>query len=121
MKFSAIDVQEQPDYLTIQIEEKKHIHLSPEFLQYVNHSCSPNVLFNTSTMNFECVSDILQGDQLTFFYPATEWDMSQPFECNCGSTNCLGLIKGASATPLSGLKKYTLSAFISLMLERMMK
>lgn len=37
-----------------------------------------------------------EGDELTFFYPSTEWDMAQPFDCHCGSENCLGKVRGAS-------------------------
>jgi len=77
----------------------------------------PNVLFNTSTMVLECVSQIKKGDELRFFYPATEWDMSQPFSCNCGSSNCLGLIQGASFMPSSVLNNYKLSEFVILMLK----
>lgn len=25
------------------------------------------------------------GSIVTFFYPSTEWDMEQPFECRCGA------------------------------------
>ena len=38
---------------------------------------------------------IKSGDPITFFYPSTEWDMARPFDCFCGSENCLKIIKGA--------------------------
>ena len=41
-----------------------------------------------------------------FFYPSTEWDMAQPFDCLCGSETCRGRISGAgdmTAKQLSGL------------------
>jgi len=37
------------------------------------------------------------GDELTFFYPSTEWDMAQPFDCLCGAPTCRGRISGAKA------------------------
>jgi hypothetical protein len=117
VKFSASNTLSEPDHLTIQLAQSSHIHLSPDYLQYVNHSCMPNVLFNTTTMEFECVREIKKGDELRFFYPATEWDMSQPFSCNCGSSNCLGVIKGASYMPASMLKDYKLSDFVRVMIE----
>lgn len=46
------------------------------------------------------------GDELTFFYPSSEWAMAQPFDCFCGSSNCRGRIDGAgkmSAKQLEGL------------------
>jgi len=117
LNFSALKVLEEPNYLTIQVGLREHIYLSPVFLQYINHSCSPNVLFNTTTMALECVSSIHQGDELRFFYPATEWDMAQSFKCNCGSPNCLGLIRGAAYTPIETLKKYKLTDFIKGMIH----
>lgn len=33
----------------------------------------------------EALRDIKEGDVLEFFYPSTEWDMAQPFECSCGA------------------------------------
>lgn len=30
-----------------------------------------------------------EGDELTFFYPSTEWSMAQPFDCLCK-----GVMKG---------------------------
>ncbi|KAF5565762.1 post-SET domain-containing protein [Fusarium napiforme] len=35
------------------------------------------------------------GDELTFFYPSTEWHMAQPFDCLCGTPSCRGRISGA--------------------------
>jgi hypothetical protein len=35
------------------------------------------------------------GDELTFFYPSTEWSMAQPFNCLCGKPTCRGRISGA--------------------------
>ena len=35
------------------------------------------------------------GEEMTFFYPSTEWDMDQGFDCFCGSEVCLGYIGGA--------------------------
>ena len=110
--FSASNTQAEAECLTIQIGERAHIHLLPDYLQFVNHSCSPNVLFNTSTMEIECVATIHKGDELRFFYPATEWEISQPFMCNCGASNCLGLISGAAFMPYATLVTYKLSDFV---------
>ena len=60
---------------------------------YRNHSCSPNTHVNIDKFHVEAVVDIPIGTELTFFYPSTEWDMSQPFKCWCGSKNvCFILI-----------------------------
>ncbi|EIM86877.1 uncharacterized protein STEHIDRAFT_131417 [Stereum hirsutum FP-91666 SS1] len=77
-----------------------HIELNSDLL-YVNHSCEPNVAFDLSALNYKewhvrALRDIHKGDTLTFFYPSTEWNMEQPFDCLCGSSTCLRTIKGAA-------------------------
>jgi hypothetical protein len=116
--FGSSKMVDTPNYLTVQIGEHKHIHLSPEYLQYTNHSCEPNVLFNTTTMQLECLTNIAIGDEITFFYPATEWMISQKFNCHCGKPTCVGLIQGAAELPTEVLKKYKLSDFISSMARK---
>jgi hypothetical protein len=116
--FDASKILDTPNYLTVQVSEHKHIHLSPEYLQYVNHCCEPNVLFNTTTMQLECISDIEADEELRFFYPATEWRISQQFVCNCGKPSCVGLIQGAADTPTEVLNKYKLTDFIKSMAAR---
>jgi hypothetical protein len=110
--FGAGTVQSFPTYLTVQVGEDKHITLVPEFLQYINHSCDPTAFFNTTTMKLECLKDLEEGDEITFFYPSTEWEMAQPFTCHCGSPECLHTINGASKIPADILDKYKLTDFI---------
>ena len=110
--FSAGVMQDHPTYLTVQTGVNTHITLMPEFLQYINHSCAPNVFFDTTAMRLVCLSTLQPGDELTFFYPSTEWDMAQPFVCNCGSKDCLQLINGASHLSVETLRQYHLTDFI---------
>lgn len=110
--FGAAGTQHFATYLTIQTGAHTHITLQPAFLQYTNHSCEPNVFFNTTTMELVCLRDIQNGDELSFFYPSTEWEMAQPFVCNCGSTGCLQLINGAFNLSVETLSKYKLTDFI---------
>lgn len=77
----------------------------------VNHSCEPNVAFDLSSedqneWHVRALKTIREGEtrkclyaipatkytdhlstyaQVTFFYPSTEWDMAQPFDCICGT------------------------------------
>jgi hypothetical protein len=115
INFGSSEILDTPNYLTVQISETKHIHLFPEYLQYVNHCCEPNVLFNTMTMQLECIADIEAGDELRFFYPATEWKIAQQFVCNCGKPSCIGLVQGAADTSSEVLNKYKLTDFIKSM------
>ena len=110
--FSAGAVLSEPTYLTVQVDVTKHIMLQPEHLQYINHSCDPNVFFDTYSMQVVALKHIDQGDEMTFFYPSTEWDMAQPFTCYCGSDKCLGQIQGAAHIDREVIGTYKLTLFI---------
>src|SRR5215210_1630274 len=96
INFGAAAILKTPTYLTVQTGVEEHIHLKPDFLKFINHSCDPNVFFDTHAMQLVCLRPIEPGDEFGFFYPSTEWDMAQPFECLCGSSKCLKFISGAS-------------------------
>jgi hypothetical protein len=115
--FTAGEVLDHPTYLTVQIDDDRHITLLPVNLQYTNHSCDPNIFFDTTRMEVVCLKPIAEGEEFTFFYPSTEWKMAQPFECHCGSPNCLGLIGGASDMPRDVLSRYRLTDFIQIKLK----
>jgi hypothetical protein len=117
LRFSAMTTQESATYLTIQIGLNTHITLFPEFLQYVNHSCDPNIFFDTTLMELIALKAIQPGDELCFFYPSTEWEMAQPFLCRCGNTDCLQFIEGAANMSPEILNKYRLTDFISKQLK----
>ncbi|HLF62866.1 MAG TPA: SET domain-containing protein-lysine N-methyltransferase [Saprospiraceae bacterium] len=110
--FGARETLAYPTYLTVQVGIDNHILLAPEDLQYANHSCAPNIFFDTTTMQVIALQPIRPGDEMTFFYPSTEWDMAQPFQCYCGKKNCLGLIEGAAYLPEEVVKRYKLTDFV---------
>ncbi|MEJ7587640.1 MAG: hypothetical protein WKI04_08770 [Ferruginibacter sp.] len=110
--FYAATVQSFATYLTVQTGSDTHITLEPSFLQYVNHGCDPNVFFDTTAMQLVCISAVQPGDEFRFFYPSTEWEMAQPFVCDCGSKNCLQLINGAAHINPETLAGYRLTDFI---------
>lgn len=110
--FSAGTISSTPTYLTVQISEEKHITLQPEFLQYINHSCEPNVFFDTTLMKLVALKDIAANEEFTFFYPSTEWEMDQPFHCYCQHACCLGQIRGAAYLSPEAIKRYRLTDFI---------
>lgn len=110
--FSAGTISAEPTYLTVQVEKGKHITLTPEFLQYINHSCNPNVFFDTTQMQLVALKDIQTGTELCFFYPSSEWEMTQSFRCYCGSPACLGEIKGAAYLTSGQVSQYRFTDFI---------
>ncbi|NEQ87947.1 MAG: SET domain-containing protein [Moorea sp. SIO2I5] len=111
-KFGAKKSLDRPNYLTVQIDDCQHIMLDPEFLQYLNHSCVPNVFFAPSDRVVRAITKIEIGEELTFFYPSTEWSMDRVFHCICQNKNCLGTIRGAAYLPLDTLTKYKLAEHI---------
>ncbi|WEW59300.1 hypothetical protein PRK78_004769 [Emydomyces testavorans] len=122
------------DYSTVQISKTEHIRLNSDLL-YCNHSCDPNIRFVTATLAANpkpeleaavtgvlevwSLRDIAAGEELRFFYPSTEWEMSQPFRCACGAEDCLGWVDGAKNLPAKVLSRHWLSGHIeSLVAER---
>jgi len=110
--FAAAEEHSSPTCLTLQKDENLHIVLSPSYLQYVNHSCSPSAFFDTSLMQFVALKGIIESEELTFFYPSAEWEMAQAFDCHCGCHNCLGTIRGAAFLSTEILERYRLTDFI---------
>jgi len=102
----------EPNYLTVQVGENVHIELLPECLECMNNSCDPNCFFDTTTMQLVTLKPLAPGDEMTFFYPCAEWDMDRPFECNCGSPTCIGVIQGAKYLSPDALKRYRFTDFI---------
>jgi hypothetical protein len=110
--FSPTSIQDHPDRFTVQKNEKEHIVLNPEYLKYLNHSCTPNCFIDVDNYQLIALEVIEKGAELTFFYPSTEWEMAEPFECHCNTMHCLNKIQGAAHIALSDLKRYRVSSFI---------
>lgn len=108
---------EKPTYATVQCGRDKHLDLNSDLL-YINHSCEPSLIFDTGNMNVIAGPKGIQiGEELTFFYPSTEWTMAQPFNCLCGKPSCRGLISGARDMTDAQLSGIWLNAHIRELLE----
>jgi hypothetical protein len=103
----------EPSYLTVQLDAEVHLELVPAFLECINHSCAPNVAFDMARLALVALRPLVAGEELTYFYPSTEWAMTQPFICACGSPECLHEIDGASKLAAGVLGRYALSPFIT--------
>ncbi|MDQ3009316.1 MAG: SET domain-containing protein-lysine N-methyltransferase [Acidobacteriota bacterium] len=117
-RFSAREYVARPTYLSVQVADDRHIHLAPEFLQYINHSCEPNTFFDTRNGEVVALRDIASNEEISFFYPSTEWSMTQSFTCFCGAASCLGQIQGAVHLPKQTLTKYRFAEHIHQQLQR---
>jgi hypothetical protein len=103
-RLSEIDGAEcaRPDQWSIQVGPATHIVVPPAVdleaqldrypWRFMNHSCEPNTRIERRRV--WAIRTIAPGEELTFNYNTTEWDMAVPFECRCGSARCGGVIQG---------------------------
>jgi hypothetical protein len=95
---------------TVQIGREEHTEVGK--LSALNHSCDPNVILDTEHLLMVARRNIAKGEELSFFYPATEWEMDAPFICLCGAVNCIHVVAGARFLPLSTLENHYLNRHI---------
>lgn len=87
-----------PTRFTVQVGEREHVDAeagtdgSHPIWRFLNHACEPNTRLVGRTLFAR--SDIEVGDEVTFDYDTTEWDMAAPFPCRCGAASCRGVIRG---------------------------
>jgi hypothetical protein len=109
-------VYDKPNQFTVQVGRNRHVEVDK--LASMNHSCNPSTILDTTRMLVFAARDLAAGDELTFFYPSTEWEMSAPFICLCGSPNCIHVVAGTRFLPLSTLENHFLNRHIrELMVE----
>lgn len=120
-KMTAATPAKSRSYTTVQSSRNEDIELNSD-LVFCNHSCKPSLVFDMKNMEVRVVGDrpLQEGADLTFFYPSTEWDMDQPFECNCGAgSDCVGTVRGARYLDDKTLGRYWLNSHVKeLMAER---
>ena len=104
------NIMDKPNRFTVQIAKDKHTHVGK--LAALNHSCDPNVILETDKMVMIARRDIEKGEELSFFYPSTEWEMDAPFICLCGASSCIHVVAGARFLPLSTLEHHYLNQHI---------
>jgi hypothetical protein len=78
---------------TLQLGEGYYYQGSEQGLG-VNHHCSSNGYICFDDLTYRALSDVSMGDELTFHYCTTEFEMDTPFDCCCGSPKCLGRLGG---------------------------
>ncbi|RKP11757.1 hypothetical protein BJ684DRAFT_12493 [Piptocephalis cylindrospora] len=105
-----------PVYSTVQVGREAHIELDSD-LRYTNHSCQPSTLFDTVTMEVRAARDIEAGEELTYFYPSTEWKVTQVFPCWCGSEQCIGDVQGASYLSPKALEGHYVNPHITALVQ----
>ena len=106
-------------YSSVQVGRNAHVELNSD-LVFINHSCTPSLEFDMARFEIRVVKEraLREGDELSFFYPSTEWRMAQPFDCQCNAPNetCLQRISGAETLDKAILRRYWLNEHIEEML-----
>ena len=115
---------DRPSRYSIQTDDRVHIDVAPGSShedmvarypwRFLNHCCTPNAMLRGR----ECVAlqTIEAGDEVTYHYDTTEFDMAAPFECRCGAPDCLRSIRGFKHLPLD--KQTPLSLWLADHLRR---
>ena len=85
----------KPTVYTIQVHPAGHMIISGG-AEFLAHGCDPNIRITTSpeSVTVWTLRDIKKGEVLAFNYLTTEFCMSEPFECGCGSDTCYRRIAG---------------------------
>jgi len=107
----------RPTYQSVQVGRHRHVH-DPACLNLLNHSCDPNVRLDIPRRTVVARRAIAAGELLTFFYPATEWEMARAFRCRCGTPSCIGRVSGAKHLARAALRGRGLSRHVRDLLRR---
>jgi hypothetical protein len=96
-------VSTRPNKYSVQLSKDKHIDFPPVrkpnddldyAWQYVNHSCDPTGYMDAENLCFSALTNIRKGEEITFNYLTTEYELATPFQCSCQSARCFGFIGG---------------------------
>jgi len=96
-------VSRRANQYSVQLSRDKHLDFPPVrkpnddldyAWQYLNHSCEPNGIVNAAEYCFCALRNIGKGEEITFNYLTTEYELATPFRCGCRSAKCFGFIRG---------------------------
>ncbi|MEO8464994.1 MAG: SET domain-containing protein-lysine N-methyltransferase [Gammaproteobacteria bacterium] len=89
---SSEEITRERTWRTIQIDFNRHV--KNDLLDYVDHSCEPNSVFDVDRLALISLRKIENNESITFFYPGAEVELAIDFDCQCGSRDCIGHLKG---------------------------
>jgi hypothetical protein len=83
----------KPDRLTVQIGPA--LYLAPDGAPWAlaNHACSPSCRVDFDAWRLVSLRTLGAGEELTWDYLTTEWELAAPFACGCGAPGCRGTIR----------------------------
>ncbi|KAI1740536.1 hypothetical protein F4680DRAFT_465159 [Xylaria scruposa] len=118
-RITGVTAVSLPSWSSVQAGRNLHLELNSD-LVFVNHSCAPTLEWDMERMEVRVSStrDLRKGDLLSFFYPSTEFEMAQPFDCWCGAGDrCFGRVEGAAQLGVEKLGGYWINGYIKELLE----
>jgi hypothetical protein len=79
--------------MSLQFGPKRHVEPGENHpLRFLNHACKPNAAFTDRSLFAR--TDIAPGAEITIDYTCHEPELAAPFDCACGATDCLGMVRG---------------------------
>lgn len=108
IKITPLSFTDKPNQHSIQIDWEKHMNVDIP-ARLVNHCCNEanvGIKIRGETADFYAIHDIPAGDELLWDYETSEYQVSESFPCNCGSSTCRGTIQGYHVSGDEVLKTY---------------
>jgi hypothetical protein len=92
LEFDGV-VRPAPARYSVQVGVDAHLHPEDDAMaaldltrfrwRFLNHSCAPTCRVDGTRL--VALRELAAGEELTFDYNATEWDLAEPFRCSCGA------------------------------------
>lgn len=92
----------------VQIGKDSYIGPSDGPDNFINHSCDPSGGFQIKNNRaiIVAIRDIRRGEEITFDYSTSMAENRYEIDCNCGSKNCLRIIRDFKYLPENTRDKY---------------
>ncbi len=88
-----------PGRYTLLVGEDVHVQAPGADWLFINHACAPNARIDLGAgperARLVATAALTPGQEVTFNYLTTEWELATPFACACGAPECVGWIRGA--------------------------
>lgn len=101
------ELTDVPTRYSVQVGSRQHLDLPAWYgldeimdrfyWRFTNHSCDPSAVIRGRVMI--AVKPLERWQEITFHYNTTEYELAEPFGCQCGSRNCAGRIRGFRFVP----------------------
>lgn len=95
-------VEEKDLFARYAVPLSKHIYIlwddDPSVWAPQNHSCNPNTAYDG--LNVKATRKIANNEELTLDYATFLDETMEPFQCQCGSATCRGLVTGTKGNTM---------------------